>query len=159
MADLNVTTASVAALTAPTGSQIATVTARGIAGATISPGQVVYADPSANNLLKLAQANSQLQASNIVGIALGSASVNQPLTYAISGDVVVPTTGANTTLTSGSVYVLSAGTAGNMIATGDAGAPASGSGNFASAIGIGNGTVTGTTSIVRLNLMPAALRL
>jgi len=44
-----------------------------------------------------------------------------------------------------------------MIATGDAGAP--GSGNFASAIGIGNGTVTGTTSIFRLNLMPAAVRL
>ena len=157
MADLNVTAASVAALTAPTGNQIATVTARGIAGATISPGQVVYADPSANNLLKAAQANSQLQAANIVGIALGSASVNQPLTYAISGDVMVPTTGTNTTLTSGSVYVLSAGTAGNMIATGDAGTPTAG--NFASAIGIGNGTVTGTTSTFRLNLMPAAVRL
>ncbi len=157
MADLNVTAASVAALTAPTGTQIATVTARGIAGATISPGQVVYADPSANNQLKVAQANVQLQAANIVGIALGSAAVNQPLTYAISGDVVLPTTGTNTTLTSGSVYVLSAGTAGNMIATGDANAPVPG--NFASAIGLGNGTVTGTTTIFRLNLIPAAVRL
>jgi hypothetical protein len=151
MPDLSVVPGSVALVSA---GSAPTVTARGLAGAVISPGQVVYADPSAANVIKPARANEQLQAANVVGIAMGSASPNQPITYAVSGDVTLPTTGgAGTALMSGSVYVLSAGTAGNLISTADTMA----AGNYVSVLGVGNGTATNTvTSTFRLNVIAAA---
>jgi len=153
MPDLTITRSGVAAIAAGSANILPTVTATGVAGGTILPGQVVYADPSANQRIRLAQANNALQAASVVGIALGSASPDQSVTYAISGDVTLPTSGANTQLMSGSVYVLSAGTAGGLIATAEA--PAAG--NFISLIGLGNGTVTATaTNTLRLALMPIA---
>jgi hypothetical protein len=59
-------------------------------------------------------------------------------------------------MVSGSVYLLGTA-AGDMVVVGDAGAP--GPGAFATVIGIGNGTASGSTSILRLNLIPAAVRL
>jgi len=153
MPDLTITAGSVAQITTPVGNQIATVTARGTVGGTISitPGQVVYADPSANNQLKLAQASIAFQSANVVGIALGSAAPNQPLTYAVSGDIQLATT-APVTLTSGSAYVLSINP-GNLISVLDPLA----AGNFVTVIGVGNGTAAGTpTSVFRLNLIAGA---
>jgi len=159
MAEISIAAGSVAAIVSPAANQIATVTARGIAGGTIVPGQVLYADPSANNQLKPAQATNALQASNVVGIALGSANPNQPVTYAIGGDVQLQSASAPL-VASGSVYVLAAGTAGNIVSTNDGAAPAAGSGNFSSIIGIGNApAVSGTTNVLRLVVMPAAVRL
>ncbi len=152
MPDLNITAGSVAQITASSAGTIPSVTARGIAGAAITPGQVVYADPAAGNLIKPAQASSPIQAQNVVGIALGSAALNQPVTYATGGDITLPTSGANTTLMSGSVYVLSAGTAGNLIAT----AELPGSGSFITLLGVGNGTATATsTPTFRLGILAA----
>lgn len=162
MAEINIAAGSVAAIVSSASNQIVpTVTARGIAGATITAGQVLYADPSTNNQLKpaLAGTAAALQASNVVGIALSSAALSQPVTYAIGGDVQLQSASAPQ-ITSGSVYVLAAGTAGNMVSTNDTAAPAAGSGNFASVIGMGNGTVGGTiTNILRLIVTPAAVRL
>jgi hypothetical protein len=150
MPDLNIT--AVQQISTTTGGTIATTTAKGVAGGTVLPGQVIYADPSANNALKPALATTQYQAQNVVGIALGSASPNQPLTYAVGGDISLTTTGANTTLMSGSVYVLSASTAGNLISTAEM--PASG--NFISLVGAGNGIASNTsTPTFRLALTPA----
>jgi len=85
-----------------------TVTATALAGAAISAGQVVWLDTSSSpSVLRLAQATSQTQAINVVGVALDSAAgANQSISYATSGDILLPTTGVNTSLTSGSVYVL-----------------------------------------------------
>lgn len=162
MPDLNIVPGSVAQITNSGSGTIPTVTARGIAGAAITPGQVLYADPTASNTLKPAQATVALQAANVVGIALGSAALNQPLTYATGGDILLPTagtgTGGGTVLLSGSVYILSAGTAGNLISTADPAIASVGGGTvFSSVIGLGNGTATATiTSTLRLNLIPAA---
>src|SRR5258708_1867019 len=130
MPDLNITQSGVAQILTTNGGTVATITARGTAGGSVLPGQVVYADPTAGNLIKPALANSsgQLQAQNVVGIALGSAAPNQPVTYATGGDITLTSTGTNTTLMSGSVYVISAGTVGNLISTAEL--PASG--NFIS---------------------------
>lgn len=119
MPDLNIVTDRADLVVAPGANQLATVTARGIAGANILSGQVVYVDPNANGLLKPAQANVQLQAANVVGIAVDNAAPGQPLTYATGGDLILQTSGTGSTLMSGSVYVLSAGTAGNLISTAD----------------------------------------
>ncbi len=153
MSDLNITQSGVAVVTTSTATQIPTVTATGTAGGTILPGQVVYADPSVNGVLRAAQANNILQAANVVGIALGSAAPGQPLSYAFSGDVILPTS-APGTLVSGVVYVLSATNAGSLTPTQDSLA----SGNYVTVVGMGNGTVAGsaTTSIFRLSLIPVA---
>lgn len=162
MPDLNINPSGVQQITVGTANVIPSVTARGIAGTIIAPGQVLYADPSVNNVLKPAQANSAFQAANVVGVALGSAGPNQPLTYATGGDIILPTngtgTGAGTTLLGGSVYVLSFGTAGNLIATADAGVNSLVGGTvFTTVLGVGNGTVTATiTNTLRLNIIPAA---
>ena|SRR5579863_5271599 len=161
MADLNVTVANVAVITAGTASLIPTVTAHGVAGGTVTPGQVLYADPSANNQLKPAIGTVQLQAANVVGIALGSATPNQPLTYAIAGDIAW---GTGTTLMSGSVYLLSGTAAGNMVAVGDANAPGTsgwpGTASFVTMVGIGNGgSIGGSASALRVSLIPAAVPL
>ena len=157
MADLSIAVNGVAAITAPTGSQIATTTASGVAGAVIAPGQVLYADPSAGNQLKLAQATNQFQAANVAGIALGSAGAGQPISYAVAGDIQIQTTSGSATLASGSVYVLGVTAPGDLVALGDANAPAAG--NFMTVVGIGNGTAHGSTSVLRLSLIPAAVRL
>lgn len=152
MPDLNINAAGVAPVTTAGGGLIPTVTARGTAGAAITPGQVVYADPSAANLLKPASGTVQPQAANVVGISLGSAALNQPLTYAVSGDVTLPTSGAGSILTSGSVYVLS-NNPGNIVSTAD---NAGSIGSFITLLGVGNGTVSaGSVPTLRLGIIAA----
>ncbi len=102
MADVSVTASAVV----PTAT---TVIARGTAGATITAGQAVYADPNANFAIKPAQATSQTQATNVVGIALDGAASGQPVAYATGGDVTF-----NSAFTTVSVYVLSAANAGGI---------------------------------------------
>lgn len=149
MAVINVTPGSVAPVT--TGSA-PTVSAWGMAGENLAPGKVVYADPSSNNLIRLASASDQRQAANVVGIALGSAAAFQPVNYAISGDVLLPATGSGSALISGSAYVLST-TPGGLVSTADN--PA-GTGTFTTFLGVGNGTVSaGTISTLRLNIIAA----
>src|SRR5579859_4899714 len=102
MADLTIS--GVTEITATSGSVIATVTGQGIAGASIIPGQVLYADSTANNVLKPAIATDRFQTSHIVGIALSTAAVSQPVSYAISGDITLSNANG---VTSGTVYVVS----------------------------------------------------
>jgi hypothetical protein len=104
MADINITAANVAA-TNPTGSN------RGIAGATITQGQVLYLD-SSDSRLKLADANASAATKVPIGIALNAASAGQPVNY-VSVDTSF-TVGA--TLSIGDVLYLSA-TAGGITAT------------------------------------------
>jgi len=142
MSDLNITGSGVLVTST-------TVTAKGVAAVDITPGQVVYADPAANNLLNLAQATDQVQTANVVGIALGSAGPNQVLTYAISGPVTLPTSGGGTTMVSGDAYVVSPATAGGIAPSDDLE-----SGNYVTLLGFADadaGTLT-------LAIIPAATR-
>lgn len=93
MADISVTASAVV----PTST---TVIASGTAGETITAGQPVYADASASNQLKKA-ANTSAATASVVGIALNGASLNQPVDYAVSGDVTF-----NAALTAATCYVL-----------------------------------------------------
>src|SRR5450432_980608 len=98
MADVTVTAASVAPITGTTNN---TLISQGTAGATITQGVPLYADPTAANQLK-PTANAAANTAQVVGIALNAASVGQPVTYAIGGDL---TFGYG--LTKGIVYVVS----------------------------------------------------
>lgn len=113
----------------------------GIAGASITAGQVVFIDKTANFQIKPAQATNFNAASSVVGIALNTAAIGQPITYAIAGDVyfsadLVPTT----------TYVLSPSNAGGIAAD-----TSLITGNYASVIGI----ATSTTNL-RLGVAPVA---
>lgn len=105
MADLTVTAANVAK---GTGAQTMT----GTAGATITAGQPVYADPNASFTIKPAQATSQ-NAAKAVGIALHAALSGQPITYITQGQL---TSGATNTV--GIIYAVSA-TAGGIAPNAD----------------------------------------
>lgn len=106
MADLSITAASVIAAANAT-------IEHGLAGATVTAGQVVYLDPT-DSRLKLADNDS---ATAVVrdprGITLNGASNGQPLAIARSGDV---TLGA--ALIAGLAYYLS-GTPGGLAVVGD----------------------------------------
>lgn len=144
MADLNIMAGSVLAVNA------STVKAYGTSGAAITAGQVVYADPSSSpaGLIKPAQANSTT-AANVVGVALDSTAGSlQPVSYATSGDIVLPTSGAGSvTLTQGSVYVLSANSAGGIASAND---PAAGT-TFITPIGLAV-----SPTVLRLGISPVA---
>lgn len=86
----------------------------GVAGATITAGQALYADASASNTLKLADANASAATANPVGIALHGASSGQPLAYVEEDPDFTP----GATLTVGTVYVLDA-TAGGIAPVAD----------------------------------------
>jgi len=147
MADLTIS--GVGEITATSGFVIATSMGRGIAGASITPGQALYADPIANNALKPAIATDPLQASHVIGIALNTASVNQPVIYAISGDITLSNANG---VTSGTVYVLSNTAGGGFIA------PVTDTVTYVAVLGVGNGgTTSGGTNNFRLGLMPAAV--
>jgi hypothetical protein len=105
MADITLTAANVKPANANT------VMGRGTAGAAINAGQAVYLD-STDNKLKLA-ANTNATTATVVGVALNSAAADQPLAYAISGDVTV-----NAALTAATVYVLG-NAAGTISPSGD----------------------------------------
>lgn len=149
MADLNIAGSDgIAEVTTTGGDLIATSSAKGIAGATITPGQALYADPTAGNVIKPASATDPFQSSSIVGIALVGASENQPVTYATGGDIALSTSGAGTTLTSGVVYVLSE-TSGGI-------APITDTPDYVAVLGVGNGgAVSGSTDYLRLSIADA----
>ena len=91
MADLTITAANVR-------SAAGSVVERGTAGATITAGQTVYLDATTDTY-KLADSNGAAALRAPRGIALNSASANQPLTIHREGSL---TTGA--TMTAGVAY-------------------------------------------------------
>jgi hypothetical protein len=108
MADVTITTTAIKKIAGNT------ITDRGVSGAAITVGDVLYRDSSDSNKLKRAIATTQAQALNVVGIALNSvAGADQPVEYAISGDLTM------SGLTAGTVYVLSGGAAGGIAPTAD----------------------------------------
>lgn len=94
MANISVTAASVK----PANEN--TVIGRGIAGASITAGQPVYADSGDSFKIK-PTAHTNAGTAAAVGIALNSASADQPVAYAVSGDVTF-----NAVLTAATVYVM-----------------------------------------------------
>lgn len=84
----------------------------GLAGASISVGQVVYYD-SATSTFKLADADLSATAATAVGIALNTATANQPVRVATGGSV-----GFGAIFTAGVFYYLSP-TAGGICAVAD----------------------------------------
>lgn len=57
------------------------------AGATIAPGQPVYADPSDSDKAKPADANASAVTARAEGIALNAATLDQPVAIAVGGKV------------------------------------------------------------------------
>ena len=108
MSDVIVTAASVVAANSNT------VIARGTAGATVTAGQAVWADPSASYQVKPAVATNVTQATSTVGIALNGAAVGQPIAYATAGDVTF-----NNAFVAATVYVLSGANAGGIAPSAD----------------------------------------
>ena len=53
----------------------------GIAGATITAGQPLYADPTDSSKLKPADSDASVATATVVGIALNNASAGQPVNY------------------------------------------------------------------------------
>jgi hypothetical protein len=120
MADLSITAANVLA------SDSATPVRRGIAGATITAGQVLYVDTAADNVLKLADADV-LASAAVAGIALNGAATGQPVEYVEADPDFTP--GATTV--AGTTYYLST-TAGAICPVGDLA-----TGDFVTVLGIG----------------------
>ena len=87
----------------------------GIAGASLTAGQVVYADASDSGKIKLADANASATTANVLGIAAHAAASGQPVRVIIWDDDL--TIGATVSMTA-PVYVLS-GTAGGIAPTAD----------------------------------------
>lgn len=76
---------------------------QGIAGATITAGQPVYLDTTANTY-KLADADLSAAAATVAGIALHGALAGQPLRIQVAGSI---TLGAAAAMTVGETYILS----------------------------------------------------
>ena len=107
MADLTITAASVVPV-----ASTAQIERRYLAGATITAGQAVYLD-TADNLLKLADANASAATAVLLGVALHGASAGQPLAVITGGDY-----NPGATVAVGTVYRLS-GTAGGIAPNAD----------------------------------------
>jgi hypothetical protein len=133
MADISVTASSVKPTTN-------TVIGRGTAGATITAGQVVYADPADSFKIKPALSSNQTQSNNIVGIALHGASADQPIAYAIQGDVTF-----NAVLTAAGVFV--AGSAAGGISP-SADLDSSSNTRYGTVLGIGTSTTNLRVGII-----------
>ena len=123
MTDISITAANVVAGADPTKEH-------GIAGATITAGQVVYRDATTRQYM-LADSNSATAAARQPrGIALHGASANQPLTIQKEpGDITI-----GATLTAGVTYYLS-DTPGGICPLADVG-----SGEYACVVGIAKST-------------------
>lgn len=117
MADLSITAADVKKTDT-------TLIAEGIAGGTVTAGQPVYKDSTASSKLKAADADV-LATAAAVGIALHGASNDQPLKYAIGGNLTL-----TNVMTAGAVYVVSTN-AGGIAPVADLGA-----GDFVTLLGI-----------------------
>ncbi len=129
MADISITASAVLAAASA-------VTETGVAGATITAGQMVYRD-TADRKYKLADANG---ASALIrtprGIALNGGSDGQPLTIAREGDITM-----NAVLTEGVAMYLS-DTAGGICPVADVG-----SGEYATVLGIAKSSTVFALSI------------
>jgi hypothetical protein len=135
---LNITTNGVLTATSNT------TTASGIAGTAITAGQALYLDTT--SFLRPAAGSVLAQAQAVVGIALNSPLGSaEPVTYATAGDIVLPTSGASTTLVGGSVYVLGPA-AGAIVAANDT---AAGTASFISLLGVATSATT-----LRLSIAP-----
>lgn len=131
MADLSVTAANVVE-----GADARKET--GVAGATITAGQVVYKDASDANKFKLCDVDSATAAARVpYGIALHGASAGQPLTVITAGNI-----NPGATAVVGKVYVAS-DTAGGIMPVDDLEA-----GDYTSIIGIGT-----TASNIKLGIL------
>lgn len=136
MADLTITAANVVA-----GSDA--VTENGIAGATITAGQLVYLDSSTNKY-GLADSNSATAAVRVVrGIALHASLANQPLTIQRSGSITI-----GATMTAGVTYYAS-DTPGGICPVADVGA-----GEYSTVIGMASST---TVLVVAIQASGVAL--
>jgi hypothetical protein len=129
MADVTITAANVLASTSAT-------TRTGIAGATITAGQVLYKDASDSNKLKLADANGVAAARVVEGIALHGASSAQPMKYVVTDSQFIP----GFTVVVGTTYILASDNPGAIAPAADAA-----SGDYVTDLGIG-------TTITQLNL-------
>jgi hypothetical protein len=110
MADLTITPANV--LRGTSGGEIIE---SGVAGATITAGQVIYRDPSVNTW-KLSQCDGTALEAGIgttLAISLHAALASQPITYIRGGSL-----GLGAILANGEIYVLS-GTPGGIAPIGD----------------------------------------
>lgn len=137
MADISITAANVLA-----GANAKT--AYGIAGATITAGQTLYADPSDSQKLKLADCDSSATTAACVGIALHGAASGQPIKYVYEDDDFTP--GGTLSLSAAAddgIYVLS-GTAGGIAPVGDIA-----SGDYAVVIGVAKSATKMNLKIVR----------
>lgn len=102
MADISITAANV-----QPGSNAKKET--GVAGATVTAGQLVYKDASDSNKFKLADCDSATAAArDVYGVALHGAAAGQPLTVQTAGNITI-----GATVTSGIPY-FSSGTAGGI---------------------------------------------
>jgi len=101
---------------------------QGIAGATITAGQVVYRDPATGKFL-LADANGTADARTPIGIALHGASLDQPLMVITEGDLALGAAMVNAT-----AYFLS-DTPGGICPAADVGA-----GEFVTVLGVSSST-------------------
>ena len=90
------------------------LSASGVAGATILAGEPLYKDSADSNKLKPADSNESAATSDVVGIALHSASAGQPIAYVYEDPAFTP----GAVLTVGEVYTTSA-TAGGIAPVAD----------------------------------------
>lgn len=135
MADLSITAASVARVSTSTSS-----VETGVAGATVTAGQVCYKDASDSNKFKLADTDSATAAARSpYGIALHAALAGQPLTVLTGGLITI-----GATVAVGVSYWLS-GTAGGICPVADVAA-----GDYPVFLGIGT-----STSVIKVVIVEA----
>lgn len=103
----------------------------GVAGATITAGQVLYKDAADSNKLKLADANGAAALRVVEGIALHGAFAGQPLSY-VTRD---PALKVGATLVVGQGYMLASDTPGGIAPDSDAT-----TGDYVTLLGIGKST-------------------
>lgn len=135
MADLSITATSVVAPNA--------TRAEGIAGETITAGQVVYKASDTGKWMKADSNSATAEARMPKGIALCGSALNQPIFVATKGDV---TLGA--VLTAGVAYYLS-DTPGGICPVADVG-----TGEYPSVLGIAK-----STSVLNLNITSSGVAL
>ena len=132
MADLTITAADVLKTTT-------TKTYQGVAGATVTAGQPVYADAADSGKYKPADADASAT-SAAIGIATHGAAAGQPLIVAQYGSLTL-----SAVMTAGEVYCVST-TAGGIAPVGDLT-----SGNYVTVLGVAT-----TTSNLKLGLNASA---
>jgi hypothetical protein len=116
----------------------------GLAGATITAGQVVYLD-SSTSTYKLADINSATAAVRVpVGIALNGAASGQPVTVQTGGQVTI-----GATIAAG-VFYYASGTAGGIRPVAD-----NTTGDYPAVVGFGVSTTVMQVQIVRSGVVMA----